>query len=128
MEVFARFAAAAALATAVCLLLRRSNPELQLPIAALVCAGLLLAALQLLSPVRELLERAAALSGLHAAYFYPLAKCTLIAVLAKGAADLCRDGGQSAMAGAVELGGAAAALYVSLPLMRSLLDFLEGLL
>ena len=47
---------------------------------------------------------------------------------AKGAADLCRDGGQSAVAGAVELGGAAAALYVSLPLLTALLGFLEKLL
>ena len=32
------------------------------------------------------------------------------------------------MAGAVELGGAVAALFVSLPLLRSLLDLLRALL
>ena len=43
-------------------------------------------------------------------------------------ADLCRDGGQTAMAGAVEFAGAAAALWVSLPLLESLLDLVEALL
>ena len=128
MDVLIRFSAAAALITAVCLLLRRSNPELQVPLAAAGCALVLGMALKLLSPVREFLERAAALSGLSDAYFLPVAKFVVIGIVAKGAADLCRDGGQSAMAGAVELGGAAAALYVSLPLLTALLGFLEGLL
>ena len=83
---------------------------------------------RLRSPVRDFLERAAALSGLSDVYLLPVAKCVVIAILAKGAADLCRDGGQSAVAGAVELGGAAAALYVSLPLLSSLMGFLERLL
>ena len=128
MDVLLRFAAAAVLLTAVCLLLRRSNPELQVPLAAAGCCFVLLGTLERLRPLREFLERAAALSGLSGVYLLPVAKCVVIAVVAKGAADLCRDGGQSAVAGAVELGGAAAALYVSLPLLSSLLSFLEGLL
>ncbi len=55
-------------------------------------------------------------------------KCTGIGIAAKLAADLCRDGGQSALAGAVEFGGTAAALFVSLPLLRSFLALLRALL
>ena len=128
MAALVRFAAAAVLSAAVCLLLRRSNPELQIPLAAAACAFICFGTLRLLSPVRELLERAAALSGLSTAWFLPLAKCVVIGIVSKGAADLCRDGGQSAVAGAVELGGAAAALLSALPLLASLLDFLERLL
>ena len=128
MGALIRFAAAAILTTVVCLLLRRSNPELQVPLAALACAFALYLTLELLAPVRDFLERAAALSGLSDVYLLPGAKCVVIAILAKGASDICRDGGQSAVAGAVELGGAAAALYVSLPLLTSLLGFLERLL
>ena len=128
MGALLRFAAAAIMTTAVCLLLRRSNPELQVPLAAACCAFALYLALELLAPVRDFLERAAALSGIGDVYLLPVAKCVVIAIVSKGAADLCRDGGQSAVAGAVELGGAAAALYVSLPLLTSLLGFLERLL
>ena len=123
-----RFAAAAVLAAGAALLLRRSNPEMQVPLAAAVCCFVLWGTLQILSPVRDMLERAAALSTLGGVWFLPVAKCAVIGVVTKGAADLCRDSGQSAMAGAVELGGAAAALAVSLPLISSLLDFLAKLL
>ena len=128
MGTLLRFAAAAVLAAAAALLLRRSNPELQIPLAAAVCCFVLWGTLQVLSPVREMLERAAALSTLGGVWFLPVAKCAVIGIVTKGAADLCRDSGQSAMAGAVELGGAAAALAVSLPLISSLLDFLGKLL
>ena len=128
MEPLLRFAAAAALTTAICLLLRRSNPELQLPLAAAACAFIALGTLRLLTPLRDFVQRVAALSGLSGVYLLPVAKCVVIGIVAKGAADLCRDGGQSAVAGAVELGGAAAALYVSLPLLGALLAFLEKLL
>ena len=127
MEQVVRFAAAALLATAVCLLLKRSNPELQVPLAAIACTFVLSGAAVLLRPMREFLEEAEALSGLNGAYYLPVAKCIAIGILSKGAADLCRDGGQSAMAGAVELGGTAAALYVSLPLLTALLDLLRKL-
>ena len=128
MDVVVRIAAAALLSAAVALLLRRSDPELVIPLSAAVWGFALLCLSGLLEPVRALLERSRSLSGLSAAYFVPVLKCAAIGVTAKAAADLCRDSGQSALAGAVELGGTAAALYVSLPLISGFLDFLEGLL
>ena len=128
MAVLLRIAAAALLCSAVTSLLRRSNPELSVPLSAAVWGFALVCLLGLLTPLREVMERSRALSGVDAAYFAPVVKCTIIGVAARAAADLCRDSGQSAMAGAVELGGTAAALYVSLPLIVSFLDFLEGLL
>lgn len=128
MEQIIRYAATALLVTAICLILKRSNPELQIPAAALVCVFVFGEILVLLQPVRELLEEAEKLSGLSETYFLPVAKCVAIGILSRGAADLCKDGGQSAMAGAVELGGTAAAVYVALPLLTTLLGLLEKLL
>ena len=128
MEIVIRIAAAALFATAVALLLRRSNPELAVPLAAAVCVFALAAMNGVLRPVRELLDEAEQISGLSAAYFQPVLKCAGIGIAAKAASDLCRDGGQSAMAGAVELGATAAALFVSLPLIRSFLSLLQKLL
>ena len=70
-----RFIAAAVGTTAACLLLRRSNPELQLPLAALACAFAAYLTLELLSPVRDFLERVTALSGIGETYLLPVAKC-----------------------------------------------------
>ena len=128
MEIVVKIAAAALLGTCVALLLRRSNPELAVPLGAAVCVFSLFALSGVLRPIRELLDEVRTLSGLSSVYFLPVLKCVAIGIAAKAASELCKDGGQSAMAGAVELGGTAAALYVSLPLVRSFLTLLEGLL
>lgn len=128
MELIVRIGAAAVLGAVTALLLRRSNPELGVPLAAAVCAFAFFAAGAALRPVLEVLESARSLSGLGGAYFLPVTKCVAIGLIARAAADLCRDAGQGAMAGAVEVGGTAAALYVSLPLLQTLLELLQRLL
>ena len=128
MELALRIAALAVTGTAAALLMKRGGAPMTLPLAAAVCALVLSLCVQALSPALDTLRRARRLSGLSAAYYLPVLKCLAIGILSRGAADLCRDGGQTAMAGAVEFGGAAAALWVSLPLMESLLDLLEDLL
>ena len=128
MEALIKIAACTLLASAVSLVLKRKNPELAVPLAAAVCCVSLAALTVLLRPVLAVMEKAKSLSGLGEAYFLPVTKCVLIGILAKTAADLCRDSGQSALAGAVELGGAVGAMFVSLPLLETLLGLLERLL
>lgn len=128
MEALIKIAACALLASAVSLVLKRKNPELAVPLAAAVCCVSLAALTGLLRPVLAVMEKAKSLSGLGEAYFLPVTKCVLIGILTKTAADLCRDSGQSALAGAVELGGAVGAMFVSLPLLETLLGLLERLL
>ena len=128
MEIIVKIIAAALLGTACALLLRRSNPELAVPLGMTVCIFALFSAADLLHPIRQFLEETEELSGLSSVYFLPVLKCVAIGIAAKAGADLCRDGGQSAMAGAVELGGTAAALFISLPLIRSYLSLLQKLL
>lgn len=124
MEQIIRFVSVGLLATAVSLILKKSNPELQVPLAAAVLCFVLSTAGVLIQPVMALMQEAEALSGLSSAYFQPVIKCVVIGVLAKLGADLCRDGGQSAVAGAIEMGGTAAALYASLPLLTTLMGLL----
>ena len=128
MELVIRIAAAALLAAMTALLLRRRNPELSVPLAAAVCCFALLAAAALLRPILALLRELVELSGLGEAYFLPVLKCVAIGLLCRAATDLCRDAGQSAMAGAVETGGTVAALFAALPLLQSLLALLRELL
>lgn len=128
MEALIKIAACTLLASAVSLVLKRKNPELAVPLAAAVCCVSLAALTGLLRPVLAVMEKAKSLSGLGEAYFLPVTKCVLIGILTKTAADLCRDSGQSALAGAVELGGAVGAMFVSLPLLETLLGLLERLL
>lgn len=127
MDAMFSVAAAAVLATAVCLVLKRSNGEMTIPLSIALAASALALLAGLLRPVAELMDETKKLSGLSDAVFYPVLKCVAIGIVSRLAADLCRDGGQNAMAGTVELAGAVCAVYVSLPLIESLLDMLEEL-
>jgi len=122
-----KLVAAAVLACTVSLLLKKSNPELSLPLSLGVCAGGFVLALGILEPVVELLDKARKLSGLSDAMFYPVVKSVGIALCAKLGCELCRDSGQAAIAGCIETLGAVCALYAALPLMNTLLDMLEEL-
>ena len=127
METLLKFASAAVMASCICLLLKKSNPEMGLPLVLLVCAGGFAMAAGLLRPLMDFLERAKGVSGLSDALFYPVVKSVGIAICAKLACEVCRDSGQAALAGCVETLGAVCALYAALPLMETLLDMLEEL-
>ncbi|MBR1497851.1 MAG: stage III sporulation AC/AD family protein [Oscillospiraceae bacterium] len=128
MELIVRIAAVALLGCGAGLLLKRNALPMVLPLSLAVCAFVLFLSMDALRPVLETVGQAKSLSGLAPAYFAPVMKCVVIGLFAKTAADICRDGGHTAMAGAVEYGGAAAALWVSLPLLQTLFGLLERLL
>ena len=67
-------------------------------------------------------------SGSAGVYFPVLLKVIGIAYLTDFSAQVCRDAQQGSIASAVELCGTLCALYISLPLIRSLLAIVEQLL
>ena len=123
-----KVAVLAVFGTVAALLIRRSNAEMASALAIAVCAVGLYTAARLMEPVLEFAERARALTGLSGTVFSPVLKCLGVALVSRVAADVCRDGGQGAMASAVELIGAVGAVYASLPLLSAFLDMLERLL
>ncbi|MCD8343102.1 MAG: stage III sporulation AC/AD family protein [Oscillospiraceae bacterium] len=127
-DIVAKVCALAAFGTLAALLIRRTNPEMGLALQLAVCAAVLFAGARLLEPVTELMREAKALTGLSEAVFAPVVKCIFIALFSRCAADVCRDGGQSALAGTVETVAAIGALYCALPLIATLLDMLGELL
>jgi len=128
VETIIKIGAVALLGSCTALLLRRSNPEFSVPLGAAVWLLALVTLSDAIGQILEFVEETRNLSALSGVYFTPVLKCVVIGIAAKAGADLCRDGGQSAMAGAVELGGAAAALAVAIPLLRSFLALLQDLL
>ena len=120
--------------TAVCLvgallaaLLKKTSPDTALLLALAVCVAVLTALCRgledVLSLLRQLLE-----GGLSTELFVPLLKTVAIALVSRTGGALCRDAGEGAMAGLVEMAGAFAAILVALPLFRAAWRMLEGLL
>ncbi len=128
MELLLKLSAAALLASSICLVLKKNSPEMGLMLAILVSVGGFVLAAEIIMPILELVKEAGSLGGMSSAMFSPLLKCLGIGIWAKAAADICKDSGQGAMAGSVELAGAVCAVYCALPLLNTLIDMLEELL
>ena len=127
MNVFIKIlllAAAAVLCTAV---VKEKVPALGLllPIAAIVCAIVLLAptAGALLKSVGRLYE----LSGLDSAMFSPLLKVICIGACAKIAAEVCRDAGEKGVAAKVELAAVVCGMLCAVPLVEQALHMIAAL-
>ncbi len=128
MDIVIKAAAIAVIAVLCILLVRKSNQELSLAAALAVTAVICIAAVQMLAEIVELIKYAINLAGLGGAVFAPVLKCTGIAIVVHIGSGLCKDAGQNSVASSLELVGSAAALFTALPLMRSLLDTIGGLI
>ena len=126
METLLKIALLCLAASVLASLLRRDTPELGLLLAvsaAAVGGRLLLGeAEEALALGREL----AALTGLEAALFLPLAKVVAVSLVSRVGSALCADAGQSALARILESAGAFCALGCALPLLRAVLDLIRG--
>lgn len=127
MELVLKAAAAGIVAALAAALVRRHNPELAVATAAAGCAVVLAVALDVGEAVMDLIRTVRSLSGLSSAVLTPVVKCVGIGIAARLGADTCRDAGSAGLASAVELAGAAAALFTALPLFTTLLGMLEDM-
>ena len=121
--------AAIAVAAALCAVVVKKNvAELGMVLA--LCAGAIILSCSLgaLEGVKELMDTLADTAGLSPAVLAPVVKTVGIAVLTRVSAELCRDAKAGGIAAFVETAGAAAALFVSLPLLKTVLSMVTGLL
>lgn len=124
METVAQVTALCVVAALLALVLKRGTPELGLLLTLGAAAAVLLALLAQLGEVVDFLDELAERSGVSPALFQPLYKTIGIAVVVKTGGSLCRDAGETALAGVVETAGAVCALIVTLPLLRNVLSLL----
>lgn len=89
-----------------------------------IACGILLTLFLLgfVSPLIEEISSIASAGGIDSELLAIVLKSFGICVAVQTAADVCRDAGQTALAGKLELGGRLALLIVALPLFRRLLD------
>lgn len=126
MALLGKLIALCLLTAVIALLLRRESAELAFLLtlsAVLLGVFLLLAAIDEASALcGELLD----LTRLSPKLFVPLVKVMAVAVTVRLTAALCRDAGQSALAALTEIAGTVCALWCSLPLLRAVVELLEG--
>ena len=121
-----RLACFAVAVSAAAMTVRAYKPELgqQAAIAALV----LLYAVKSMGGVFETLRGLLNEYGVPSEFLSLLIKLTGIVYMAQFAADLCRDAGESAIAGRVELAGRIMVVTLCLPVIKSALDMIKGVI
>ena len=126
MELLGKLLVLCLLTAVLALLLRRDGAEWSFLLAlsaVLLGVFLLLAAVDEVAALcGELLE----LTQLSPSLFVPLVKVLAAAVTVRLTAALCRDAGQSALASLTEIAGTVCALWCAMPLLRAVVDMLEG--
>lgn len=90
---------------------------LSLVAGSLILLSLLSSMLNAFFEIRNIISRA----GIDSSYFLVAFKALGICIITGFTADLCRDFGQTALAGRAELAGRCAIFLISLPLLSSLL-------
>ena len=113
-------------AAVVAVLLRKDSPALglRLAVGAVLLGGALL--LDAAQDLAALGDELVALTGLSPTLFLPLLKVTAIALIVRIGAALCVDAGQSALGRVMDAAGAFCALGCALPLVRAVIDLIQG--
>lgn len=127
MDIVIKGAAVGIISALCALLIKKSNQEIGLVIAIAASAVICIAAAELFGSISDLIRYAISKSGLSSAIFLPIIKCVGIAIIVNISASLCKDAGQAGIASAVDILGAAAAVFTALPLIKSLIEIIGEL-
>lgn len=126
MELLAKLTALCVVTALAAALLRKDEAALALVLT--LCA--LLTALALLAaagePLVALVRELTALTGLAPAVLTPLLKLLAISLTVRLGSAFCRDAAQGALAAVLESAGAVCALLTAAPLLRAVLELVEG--
>lgn len=127
MDVVIKLAAVALVAALCTLLIKSKNSEQAFLLGTASAVIICLAAMKFLGDIVDFVKELIALSNVSSAVFMPVIKCIGIAIVSKLVCELCKDAGQAGIASAVEYTGAVAAVYISLPLLETILDLLVNM-
>lgn len=105
--------------------LSRQGKDISLLLSLAVCCMVLLVAVRYLEPVMEFLDTLATLSNLDSDLMNTMLKVVGIGLIAELASLICADSGNSAMGKAVEFLAAGAVLWLSIPMMTTLLELIQ---
>ena len=115
----------AVLSAVLCIIVRQYKPEMALGIS-IACGVLIMGAV--IAPSVELISQLTGAAGLDGGYSRTLFKALAVCYITQLGSDCCRDAGESAIAGKIELAGKAAVVVISLPVFSALAEIVTGLL
>lgn len=119
METVWKLTALCVVGAILALVIKKGTPEIAMVLTLTVVVLGLLALSGTAQALVDFFRDLQSQSGLGEEWFVPLYKTVGIAMVVRIGGDLCRDAGESALAGVVETAGAVCALAVAAPLMEA---------
>ena len=125
MTLFWQAVACALIAAVLCTVLSAQGKDMTLLLTLGAAAMVLLAAVRFLEPVVELAQTLRSAGELDPELLQTILKAVGLGLVVELASLICADAGNSALARAVEMVGAAAILWLSIPMMTTLLELVQ---
>jgi stage III sporulation protein AD len=110
------------------IILRQYNREFGLYIPLIAGTIILIAVIVAMRPALDTVNNLMSAAGMNNIYGQTLLKGLAVCYLTQLATDACKDAGETAIAGKLELAGKIAIVLLSLPLFNSLVELITGLI
>lgn len=127
METVLKCAAICIPAAYLAVTLKKDSPAISLALVSAAALFSILTATGTLRALADSLTELAETAGVQPAALSAVLKTLGISVIARLTSDVLKDAGMTSAASAVELCGAAAGVFVTVPLIKSLLEMIRGL-
>lgn len=118
----------ALIAAVLSLVLKQYKPEYSLFISIVTGVMIFLAVVAVIQPIIDYISQLISDAGLSGVYAEVLLKALAVCYLTQLACDCCKDAGESAIAGKLQLAGRVAIIIISLPMFKSITDIVTGLI
>ena len=128
MERFLQAAAGVMAATVLWIILSKQGKEYALILSLGACSLVLLMVFQFFRPVVELLHQLQDLGDLQPEWLSVMLKALGIGLVVEMSSLICADAGNAALGKTMQILGAAAVLWLSIPLINSLIELLQQIL
>lgn len=128
MDNFVKAAAAVLVTVIICLVLAKQDKDYALVVSLAVCSMVAAAAVVYLEPVISFFRQLQRLGNMEGETLQILLKSVGIGLLAEIVCMVCQDAGNGALGKAVQILSTAVILWLSLPLMESLLELIGKVL
>jgi stage III sporulation protein AD len=127
MSILIKIAAVAVTGTVLGLVIRKNSPEMALMLTVSLALIALYLAFDTIKGITDFVRSLTDAAKISPAVMAIVLKTIGVSIVTRLSADVCRDAGQSSVASGIELAGAFTALYISLPLFKTVIGMIESL-
>ncbi|MBE6959145.1 MAG: hypothetical protein E7448_00255 [Ruminococcaceae bacterium] len=128
MDAFWQWIAGAMLTVVLGIALGKQSKDISLILSIVVCIMVLVAAAAYLQPVMDFVKRLQSIGLLDEQYGQILLKSVGIGLVTEFAVLICNDAGNTALGKSLQIAATVLVLWISLPLMESLLTLIEKIM